>query len=384
MKRIFITLILVGGILAGTAFFFRDWFTRQAFAPTQRTVSQPGFVPAEEETGVPDSKEENITTIAQDLSIPWEIAFLPGGDLLVTERPGRLLRIGQDKQVIPVNGVRHVGEGGLLGLALHPDFASNNFVYLYLTTTAGSGLTNRVERYVLSGNELSGRTVILEHIPGAQFHDGGRIAFGPDEKLYITTGDAGTEANAQNRESLAGKILRLNDDGSIPMDNPFKTAIWSYGHRNPQGITWDEDGNLWATEHGRSGTASGFDEVNLIKPGKNYGWPTIEGDATASGMETPKANSGAKETWAPSGAAYLDGSIYFAGLRGEALYEAAIDGTNIPTIKAHLAGEFGRLRTVAVGPDGFLYILTSNKDGRGVVKPSDDKIIRINPELLKS
>lgn len=359
-------------------------------APEQATETARPAPPAALQTSLPapaTSPAVETEIVAENLEIPWELAFLPDGSMLITERPGRLLKIGEDRAVIPIDGVQHIGEGGLLGLALHPNFSSNQFIYLYLTTRTGSGLTNRVERYRLDGTALSDRQVIIENIPGAQFHDGGRIAFGPDSKLYITTGDAGTESNAQNRDSLAGKILRLNDDGTIPSDNPppadGEPAIYSYGHRNPQGLAWDPAGNLWATEHGRSGILSGFDEVNLIEPGNNYGWPEIQGDNTEAGMQVPKAHSGSSTTWAPSGAAFFGNSLFFAGLRGEAVYEARVSGTSVAAVVPHFQNEFGRLRTVQVGPDGNIYILTNNRDGRGNIQSGDDKIIRVHPSLFQ-
>lgn len=349
------------------------------FSPTYSTKPSLPPLPL---AGEATTANKDIQVVADNLEIPWEIAFLPDGNLLLTERPGRLLRIGTDRVIIPIEGVLHRGEGGLLGLALHPNFASNNFIYLYLTTQEGSSVTNRVERYQLQGTTLGSRTVIIENIPGSTFHDGGRIAFGPDKLLYITTGDAGTEANAQDTNSLAGKILRLKDDGSIPEDNPFNNPVFSYGHRNPQGIAWDAEGNLWATEHGRSGAASGFDEVNLIQAGKNYGWPEYQGDRATAGIEAPKAHSGAITTWAPSGAAFYKGRLLFAGLRGQAVYDTNIENDTVQKVDVHFANEFGRLRTITVGPDGFLYILTNNTDGRGTPNKGDDKIIKINPGLL--
>ncbi len=328
----------------------------------------------------------DIEVIAKNLNIPWEIAFLPNGDMLVTERPGRVLIVSQDGRVAPLTGletsVKRLGEGGLLGLALHPNFAANGFVYLYLMTGSGGKLVSRVERYKLEDETLTARAVILDGIPGAAYHDGGRIAFGPDGKLYATTGDAGQSQNAQYKTSLSGKILRLNDDGSAPDDNPFGTAVWSYGHRNPQGLAWDDQERLWATEHGRSGVLSGFDELNLIEKGKNYGWPVIQGDEKKDGMITPVLNSGASGTWAPSGAAFYDGSVFFAGLRGETLYEARVNETPVKLIK-HLAKQYGRLRSVTLGPDGALYLTTSNLDGRGSPVEGDDRIIRVNPRIFR-
>ncbi len=327
--------------------------------------------------------EKDIEVIAENLQIPWEIAFLPNGDVLVTERPGTLKRIGKEGHVYNIESVEHVGEGGLLGLTLHPLFAKNNWIYLYLTTKVGDGLQNRVERYRLESDHLTEKTIIIENIPGAANHDGGRIAFGPDGYLYVTTGDAGKSNFAQDTTSLAGKILRLKDDGSIPSDNPFGNAVYSYGHRNSQGLAWDNKGQLWATEHGRSGVLSGLDELNLIEKGKNYGWPVIQGDEIKTGMKSPVIQSGSDETWAPAGAVFWNGSIFFSGLRGESLYEAKIIDGNKVSLTVHFRQEFGRIRAVALGPDGYFYIITSNTDGRGVSKANDDKIIRINPKLFR-
>jgi len=345
-------------------------------ALSQRPSKEP-TKPEQTQTEVSIAKlAENV---AQDLEVPWEVAFLPANELRVTERPGRLLKIGKDRQAIPIEAVQHVGEGGLLGLALHPDFGKNQLIYLYLTTKTGEGLTNRVERYRLDGSKVADRKVLLENIPGAAFHDGGRMAFGPDKKLYITTGDASNKPLAQDKNSLAGKILRLNDDGSIPNDNPFGNAVWSYGHRNPQGIAWDNKERLWATEHG----AKAHDEINLIERGANYGWPDIQGDQTKNGMVKPVLHSGATTTWAPSGLAFLDGKLYFSGLVSETLFEIAVnqDGT-LGELKTHLKGEYGRLRAAVAGPEGKLYISTSNRDGRGNPKQADDKVIRVEIKNL--
>lgn len=322
--------------------------------------------------------------VAQNLIIPWDIAFLPpaGEEMLVTERGGQLLRIGKDKKTYPIEGVRHVGEGGLLGITLHPLFTENHFVYLYLTSQNNGRLINRVERYRYEDNQLSNRTVIIDDIPGAQYHDGGRIAFGPDGFLYVTTGDAGQSALAQDTNSLAGKILRLNEDGSIPSDNPFGNAVWSYGHRNPQGISWDENLRLWSTEHGRSGVASGYDELNLIEKGGNYGWPAIQGAETRDGMIAPALHSGSSDTWAPASLVISMGRAIFGGLRGEALYVATIEDGQASDLRKLFKGEYGRIRTVRVGPDGYFYLTTSNRDDRGSVSSDDDKIIRIHPDAF--
>lgn len=307
------------------------------------------------------------------------MAFINNDEILVTERPGNLILI-KNKKTIPIEGVEHVGEGGLLGLAIHPNFEINHWIYLYLTTRVNGGLINRVERYRLTDNILLQRKVIVHDIGGSSNHDGGRIAFGPDGYLYVTTGDAENPSLAQDTNSLNGKILRVKDDGSIPSDNPFRNAIYSYGHRNSQGLAWDDRGRLWVTEHGRSGFMSGFDELNMIEKGKNYGWPVIQGDEKRKGMIGPVIQSGAVATWAPAGAAYHNGSIFFGGLRGEALYEYKISDK---TFKEYFKGRFGRIRAVFLGPDDYLYLTTSNTDGRGDPKEGDDRLVKINLKLLK-
>ncbi|GBD32159.1 Aldose sugar dehydrogenase YliI [bacterium HR33] len=334
-----------------------------------------------------DLSEEDIRVVATGLDTPWEIAFLPEGGMLVTERPGNLVEIQDGEQRrIEIPSVYEAGESGLMGLALHPDFAENRLLYVYYTTRQNGRTVNVVERYRFAGGQLSGRTLILGDIPGARFHDGGRIAFGPDGMLYITTGDAGDGSLSQLTSSLAGKILRLTPDGGVPPDNPFGNAVYSLGHRNPQGLTWDDRGRLWSTEHGPSGAQSGLDELNLIERGGNYGWPTIRADERREGMISPVAHSGPSYTWAPAGAAYWNGSVFFGGLRGEALYEARVDsyapGSRVE-VKVHFRGELGRIRAVRLGPDGLLYIGTSNRDGRGRPRSDDDRILALRPGVFR-
>lgn len=369
--------------LSGVGFYLFSEGNRQPFPSSPVT----GPVDVQEGIKTADKTETkelpNIEIVAENLEIPWEVAFLPNGELLVTERPGRLIKIGKERKVYEISGVRDVGEGGLLGLALHPDFENNQLIYLYLTSSDAGKIVNRVERYRLENDSLINREVILEGIAGASNHDGGRIEFGPDGFLYITTGDAQKPNLAQDINSLNGKILRVKDDGSIPPDNPFGNAVYSYGHRNVQGITWDSEGRLWATEHGRSGLLSGLDELNLIEPGKNYGWPDIQGDETREGMVAPIIHSGASETWAPAGAEFIKDSIFFAGLRGSTLYQARIENEKVTSLVKHFEDEYGRLRAVRLGPDGYLYITTSNQDGRGPPRQGDDKIIRINPRIFR-
>jgi glucose/arabinose dehydrogenase len=227
---------------------------------------------------------------------------------------------------------------------------------------------------VYKNNELISEEIIVDKIPGASNHDGGRIKFGPDKMLYIGTGDAQEPSRSQDTNSLAGKILRVSEEG--------KVEVYSYGHRNVQGLTWDTNGTMYSTEHGRSGVQSGFDELNLVKQGKNYGWPDSEGDKTLPGTVGPIKHSGATNTWAPSGMAYLSGSIFFGGLRGQALYEAVLNGNKVSQVKEHFKGLYGRIRDVVVGPDNMVYFTTSNRDGRGNPTNEDDRIIRVNPAQL--
>lgn len=328
-----------------------------------------------------------FTVIAENLDTPWGFVFLPDKSLLLTERPGRVRLIDsnghlQSEPVLTLQGVKEIGEGGLLGITLHPDFSTNNYVYLYYTYQESGGETlNRVVRMTYQDKQLEDEQVIVDQIPGSSNHNGGRIKFGPDNYLYITTGDAGNPSQAQETNALGGKILRVTDEGQPVADNPFNNLVYSYGHRNPQGLAWDNLGRLWDTEHGRSGVLSGFDELNLIEKGKNYGWPEIQGDETRVGMETPKLHSGATTTWAPSGLAFVNNSLFFGGLRGQTLYEAVIEGEKI-TLKEHFKGQFGRLRDVVLGPDGYLYVSTSNRDGRGSPVSSDDRMIKINLNRL--
>lgn len=391
MKKFAYILILVLAAFGVFGYLFKDQLTRQFFAPTQTSVREG--LTSKDLQNTPRAgnatptviQQEDVKIIAENLDIPWEIVYLPNGEMLVTERPGTLLKIGQDRQVIQeIEGVEHVGEGGLMGMALHPDFENNNWLYLYLTTRTGQGLTNRVERYRFDNDSLSGKQILIEGIPGAQFHDGGRIEFGPDGKLYVTTGDAGNEDLAQDTSTLNGKILRLNDDGTVPADNPFGNEVWSYGHRNPQGLAWDDQGRLWSTEHGPSGLQSGHDELNLIEKGKNYGWPVIRGEETVEGMVSPAIQSGDNDTWAPAGAVFYNGSIFFAGLRGASLYEAKLEGGRVSELIAHFRNDYGRLRAVVLSPDNLLQISTSNTDGRGSPKSGDDKILSIRPDIFSN
>lgn len=370
------TIVVIGCVivilLTAGALLFRQQIVSLFMQPTESSV----------EGGVTGVDKDAVEVVAKNISTPWAIAQLPDGDILVTERSGQLQRIGENGQTFTVDGVRETSEGGLLGLALDPNFADNKRLYMYSTTEQDGRLTNRIERYVLDEDRLRDRTVIVSDIPASSNHDGGALAFGPDGKLYATTGDANLQQQAQDTSALAGKILRMNDDGSAPADNPFGNLVWSYGHRNSQGITWDGKGRMWSTEHGPSGADTGRDELNLIVKGGNYGWPQVTGDETRDGMIVPVAQSGDSDTWAPGGIAYLDGMLYFTGLRGQSLYAAKINDDNTVQLARHLTSEYGRLRAVMAFSND-LYISTSNRDGRGSPKTDDDKILRFGVEVFK-
>lgn len=330
---------------------------------------------------VPQTQNNNSTSsplvVAQNLDTPWAITFLPDKGMLFTERPGRVQYIDKNGNIVlvaTIQSVKEIGEGGLLGIVTHPKFSSNNFIYLYYTYSSnGNDTLNRVVRMTYKNNKLSDEKIIVDKIPGASNHNGGRIKFGPDNYLYITTGDAQNPSQAQKTDTLAGKILRVTDEGKKVSGNPFDNLVYSYGHRNPQGIAWDSNGNLWETEHGQSAT----DEINLIESGKNYGWPTIRGKQTKNGLTSPVTQSGS-DTWAPSGAAFVGNSLFFASLRGQALFEAVIENNQVVSIKERFKGTYGRIRDVVLGPDNMLYITTSNRDGRGNPENTDDRIIKIN------
>ncbi len=370
-KAFLIALLTV--IIAGALVFWKagDLIKKPTTTPSSKSAQN-----------ISTANADRITTLAQNLQIPWSLAFLPDGSILVTERPGTVRVVDPSGKVsdpvLKLNDVHAQSEGGLLGTTLSPQFGTNHYVYFYYTFSGDDQKTlNRVVRYKFESNTFSDRKVIVDNIPGAPNHNGGRIKFGPDGYLYITAGDALQPSLAQNKDALAGKILRVTGEGDVIIDNPFTNFVYSFGNRNPQGLAWDDAGHLWATEHGNSA----HDEVNLIKPGQNYGWPDIQGSESQSGMVTPVIQSG-NDTWAPSGAAYLDGYLYFAGLRGRALFRAKVDGDKLTSPTPFFKDELGRIRDVVVGPNKLLYLTTSNRDGRGTPTQGDDKILIVNPQKL--
>ena len=336
-------------------------------------------------------------TVAKGFDTIWELAWGSDNAIWVTERPGTISRVNPTtgtKTVLGQISVVENGEGGLLGMAFHPDFPQQPFIYLMYTYTSASGFRNRLVRMRYNGTSLGTPETLLENIPGERNHDGSRIAVGPDRLLYVSTGDASMEPLAQDRNSLAGTILRLTLDGAPAPGNPFGNATYSYGHRNPQGMVFDRArGFLYVTEHGPADN----DEVNRIEMGRNYGWPTVrgkcDGDAGSSEIQFCQANNVVEPlanwtpTIAPSGADLYtssairgwQGSLLFTTLGGRALYRLTLsaDGRQVVSQERLFHNAFGRLRDVLVAPDGAVYLGTSNRDGRGSPTADDDRIIRI-------
>jgi len=336
---------------------------------------------------LPAFADLNYDVMVDGLNNPWEIVFGPNGDIYFTERDGRIWKMSESGvakviQTFPKSGSV---EGGTLGLALHPEFEENKKIYVYQTNLELEFYQNKVFSFEVGENTLSNKQLILDGIPGAPWHDGGRIKFGPDQKLYISTGDAINPELSQDLSSLAGKILRINFDGTIPNDNPFDSSpVFSYGHRNPQGLAWSPDGLFVSSEHGPSGELGyGHDEINVILKGKNYGWPNVVGNSFNEKFVNPLTHSG-ESTWAPSGMVFFDsekipdftGKFLLGTLRGEHLMVVDIDndGSLISTEK-FFEGEFGRIRTAQIDTDGNLYLLTANGN--------NDKIIRISETPLE-
>lgn len=339
-----------------------------------------------------------VETIVSGLQVPWSIVFAPDGRMIFTERPGRVRVFeGVKLRAEPLATIADVepsGESGLMGLALHPQFNSNHLLYFSYAYRGERGQLVRVVRFRETGNALAERKLIIENIPAAANHAGCRLRFGPDAKLYITTGDATERALAQKLDSLAGKTLRLNDDGSVPTDNPFvgqagaRPEIWTYGHRNSQGLDWQPGTNLmFQTEHGPSGFdgPGGGDEVNIVERGKNYGWPTIHHTQTQAGLEsplleyTPACAPASGMFYKASAFPEFRGNFFFGCLRGEALMRIVLDGRRVVRQERLLDKQYGRIRDVTEGPDGALYFSTSNRDGRGSPATDDDRIMRLVP-----
>ena len=315
-------------------------------------------------------------TLAGDLAVPWGLAFLPSGNALVGERDSGdvfvVRRRGGKRRVgrVPVfSQLSRAGEGGLLGLALHPDFVTNRLVYAYHSTRSD----NRIVRFRFAGGRLGRREVVLAGIPMNVHHNGGGLAFGPDGLLYASTGDGEVGARAQSRSSLGGKVLRLTPEGDPAPGNPFDNHTWSMGHRNVEGIAFDPRGGLWASEFGEKEA----DELNRIVPGANYGWPNVEGSDGGGGYKDPLVSWSPTSTCSPAGIAIARSRAWLGALRGECVYSVTLRGPDSGRIRRHFRGRFGRIRQVAKAPDGSLWITTSNRDGRGSPAASDDRVIRV-------
>jgi glucose/arabinose dehydrogenase len=331
-----------------------------------------------------------VTTVVAGLEIPWDLAFIPDGRILITERPGRI-RVVKDGilQETPYATIEvfHRSEAGLMGIALHPDFAGNGYLYVCYTYREGRATFNRIARLTDEGDRAADHHVILDRIPGATRHDGCRIRFGPDGYLYATTGDATEPELSQDLDSLAGKVLRMAADGSMPLDNPFPgSPVYTRGHRNPQGLDWHPaTGDLFITEHGPDRD----DEVNLLEPGRNYGWPEATGaPALPDYVDSTLALT---PTVAIAGAAFVtgkklpdawQGNLVFAALKSSHLQRVELappDYRAVASRQVLFQGRFGRLRAVVMGPDGYLYFTTSNRDGRGRPREGDDRLLRLGP-----
>ena len=354
--------------------------------------------PNAQETSRASATPLRVETLVSGLDTPWDLAWGPDGAIWVTERPGTISRVDAATGAITRVGhvdVVEVSESGLMGIAFHPDFASQPYVYVTHSYRSGRDIRNRLVRMRFDGATLGEPQVLLDNIPGAGNHNGSRLAIGPDRFLYMTTGDAGRGARAQDLSSVAGKVLRLTLDGRPAPGNPFGTLVYSYGHRNAQGIVFHPETRvLYVAEHGPRDN----DEVNRVEIGGNYGWPAVHGfcDGDTSGEEAFCSNNdvvGPVTAWTPtvgvSGADFYDadlipgwkGSLLVTSLRGATLFRLTLsaDGREVVEREALFRGEYGRLRDVLVGPRGEVYLATSNRDGRGRPTSDDDRILRILP-----
>ncbi len=349
-------------------------------ASPSRTTAGPSSGPAAEETPPAKGSVKVVRTVATGLRSPWGLAPLPDGGLLVSSRDGATItrvdeRTGRTTELGEVPGVSPAGEGGLLGIALSPDYASDHMVYAYFTSASD----NRIVRMLYDaekppGEQLGAPDTVFKGIPKGVIHNGGRIAFGPDGMLYAGTGESGERGLSQDKESLGGKILRMTPEGEPAPGNPFPDSpVYSYGHRNVQGLAWDGRQRLFASEFGQDT----WDELNAIEPGGNYGWPEAEGRSGGSAFLDPVAQWSTDEA-SPSGVAFAEGSVWMAGLRGERLWRVPLRGTRAAAgPQAFLTGEYGRLRTVVAAGGDRLWLVTSDTDGRGDVKDADDRILEL-------
>ncbi|MEU2061516.1 PQQ-dependent sugar dehydrogenase [Streptomyces sp. NPDC013455] len=370
-------------VLAGTALLL-----------TAACTSGDGDVPGGRRTGTPagagasaratasappaKGSVQVLRTVAEGLKTPWGLAALPGGGLLVSSRDeGTITRVddktGRKTELGTVSGVSPAGEGGLLGIALSPDFASDHMIYAYFTSASD----NRIVRVLYderkpAGEQLGAPDTVFKGIPKGFVHNGGRITFGPDGMLYAGTGESGREGLAQDRTSLGGKILRMTPEGEPAPGNPFpRSPVYSYGHRNVQGLAFDDRQRLFASEFGQDT----WDELNAVAPGGNYGWPRAEGRSSDAALRNPLAQWRTDDA-SPSGIAYVDGVIWMAGLKGSRLWRVPLNGTSASAApQAFLTGAYGRLRTVVPAGGDKVWLVTSNTDGRGSPAKGDDRVL---------
>jgi len=377
-KTFFVILLLVNLGLSCKPTSTREEYVKPE-QPPQKKISDTPF---------------KIELVVSDLFVPWSIVFTDEDRMLITERNGklRIFRSGTllEKPLKVFNDVSSGGEEGLMGLAIDPGYKTNKFIYVSYAYEKGDRMAVKVVRFKDNGDSLSGEKVIIDNLPAEKYHAGCRLRFGPDRKLYITTGDAGERQSAQDVNSLFGKILRINPDGTIPSDNPFSNnPVWSYGHRNPQGIDWYPGKDvLYSTEHGPSGFdgPGGGDEVNVIVKGGNYGWPVVSHKETSEGMIssvlefTPAIAPASGMFYKSDSISQFKNNFFFGCLRGNGIMRVIVDENNPEKVISHellKEVDFGRIRDIAEGPDGAIYFSTSNRDGRGNERNGDDKIYRI-------
>lgn len=397
-------LMLVGAVIVGTGY---SALKKSGYLPpTTALLTQDGEVilatPDPYTTSTRPVKEVpyKVEEFVQSLNIPWKLVFTSSDRLLVTERGGTIRAVLdgklQEKALITFEETAHVGEAGLLGMVADPNYQSNKYLYVDIAYRKDGRMVEKIVRLKDLGATIAVDTIIMDNIPAAQFHDGGTLKFGPDGKLYISTGDATNKTDAQKLDSLAGKILRINADGSVPSDNPFPNSpVWSYGHRNPQGFDWYPDSRvMYATEHGPSSNDGppGGDEVNVIEAGNNYGWPEAHHEIEKEGMVNPKILF--TPAFAPASGMFYKGrafpqfygNFFFGGLAGQGIMRVVVEQKGPSKVLSYgkIDGiSVGRVRDVVEGPDGYIYFATSNRDGRGSPRAGDDKIYRLVPDRSK-
>ncbi|MFS0672003.1 PQQ-dependent sugar dehydrogenase [Ornithinibacillus sp. 179-J 7C1 HS] len=364
-------LVSLIGVLLVVALIFLFVFDGPEDETDQVQNDQDAIQVFEDSIEVVASEDGNIN--ANKLFIPWTINK-NAGTFYLSQRDGTVVEIDGDFGIVEVQNVDvseeilHKGESGFLGFTLAPDFEDSKRAFAFYTYDKDGDMVNRIVSLVLDESTWKEEDVILDNIPGGELNNGGRIKIGPDNMLYATTGDLGQGELAQDLDSLAGKILRMDLNGDVPSDNPFEDSyVFSYGHRNSQGLTWDDQGNLYSSEHGEDG----HDEINLIEAGKNYGWPVIQGDEEREDMVSPVVHSG-DSTWAPSGMAFNDGQLYISSLAGKKIFTFDLATETI----ADFYDEAGRLRDVFIEEDA-LFVITSNHDNRGEPTDKDDRLIHL-------